>query len=93
MQFSDLEFEDRENISFGYSKRARVDFPNGYGASVISGLFAATDSDHPHELAVTKDGQLCYDTAITDDVIGYQTSEQITALLAAIESLPCDSTP
>ena len=93
MQFSDLEFEDHEYKGLGFEIRAKAQFPNGYGASVISGTCAHSDSDHPYELAVMKDGQICYDTHITDDVIGYQTSEQITALLAVIESLPCDGTP
>lgn len=74
-------------------------FPNGYGASVIcGGLYTFGDDEHPYELAVIKfrtdkDGfDLCYDTPITDDVIGYQTGEQIIQLLMQIKDLPNEPT-
>lgn len=62
-------------------------FPNGYGASVIndgygreSGLF---------ELAVLdSDGNLCYTTEITDDVIGWLESVEVLELLRRIAKLP-----
>ena len=69
-------------------------FPNGYGASVIcGGFYAYGDDEHPYELAVVKfrkdkDGfDLCYDTPITDDVVGYQTGEDIINLLIQIKDL------
>ena len=39
-------------------------FPNGYGASVISG-----DYIRKFEIAVLQGGELCYTTPITNDVI------------------------
>ena len=69
-------------------------FPNGYGASVIcGGLYTYGDDERPYELAVIKfrpsgDGfYLCYDTPITDDVVGYLTEDGVSALLAEIELL------
>ena len=64
-------------------------FPNGYGASVIndgygreSGLF---------ELAVLdSDGHLCYDTEITDDVIGWLTEHGVYDLLEQISKFPSE---
>ena len=62
----------------------RFAFPNGYGASVVrhgieDGLF---------ELAVRgRNGRLCYDTAVTNDVCGRCTEEEILGLLAKIEAL------
>lgn len=41
----------------------------------------------PYELAVLKHGRLCYDTPITDDVIGYLTSNEVYELLDRIEQL------
>jgi hypothetical protein len=42
-----------------------------------------------YELAVmAADGDIAYDTPITDDVLGYQTKEQIEQLLADVEALP-----
>ena len=54
-----------------------VYYPNGYGASIIkfSGSYGGTDD--LWEVAVLKDGELCYDTPITDDVLGYITEEEV----------------
>lgn len=63
-------------------------FENGYEASVIIGPFTYGGPQGLYELAVLQDGGICYDTPITDDVIGYQTPEQIADLLNRIEKLP-----
>lgn len=62
-------------------------FDNGYGASVITGGIAYCNEFQPYELAVLKGNNLCYDTPITDDVIGYLTSNEIYDLLDRIEQL------
>lgn len=62
-------------------------FSNGYGASVITGGIAYCNEGQPYELAVLKHGELCYDTPITDDVIGYLTSDEVFNLLDRIEQL------
>lgn len=62
-------------------------FDNGYGASVITGGIAYCNEAQPFELAVLKHGELCYDTPITDDVIGYLTSDEVFDLLDRIEQL------
>lgn len=69
-------------------------FENGYGASVIQAEYSYGGNDGLWELAVLKfegvsnyDFKLCYDTPITDDVIGYLTEEQVQALLIAIKAL------
>ncbi len=74
-------FEDRSD---SYLKRYRVFFDNGYGASIIHGA-----GSYGLELAVyTRDG-LCYDTDITDDVIGnIETKEELIGYLKRIEALP-----
>lgn len=64
-------------------------FENGYGASVIRGGFVAYGG---LELAVLKfDNEgvysLCYDTEITDDVLGYLDEEDIPELLERIKNL------
>ena len=40
------------------------------------------------ELAVLKDGDICYNTPITNDVIGYLTADDVTKYLQQIEKLP-----
>lgn len=62
-------------------------FDNGYGASVITGGIACCNEAQPYELAVLRHGELCYDTPITDDVIGYLTNDEVYDLLDRIEQL------
>ncbi len=63
-------------------------FDNGYGASVVKHDFSYGGSNGKYELAVLdKDGALCYDTPITDDVIGHLTMEEVENLLAEISYL------
>ena len=66
-------------------------FANGYGASVITGGYGSPDC--PYELAVVKfdpddNWDLCYDTEITSDVLGWLTDKEVEALLNRIEDLP-----
>lgn len=62
-------------------------FDNGYGASVITGGTAYCNEGQPYELAVLEHGELCYDTPVADDVIGYLTSDEVYDLLDRIEQL------
>lgn len=66
-------------------------FANGYGASVITGGYGS--SNCPYELAVVKfdpenNWDLCYDTEITSDVLGWLTTNEVLDLLNRIEDLP-----
>ena len=70
-----------------YSEQWIFKFDNGYGASVITGGIAYCNEAQPYELAVLEHGELCYDTPITDDVIGYLTSDEVYDLLDRIEQL------
>ena len=63
-------------------------FRNGYGASVIKSPYSYGGSDGLWEIAVLgKDGKLCYDTPITDDVIGYLDDYEVNDILTQIEEL------
>lgn len=62
-------------------------FDNGYGASVIPWGYGSEKGFL--ELAVLdKDGNLCYDTPITNDVIGWLTSAEVESILEDIKKLP-----
>ena len=67
-------------------------FDNGYGASVVCHAFSYGGGDGLFEMAVLKgtgdDSRLCYDTPITDDVIGNLTEGGVQDLLAKIQALP-----
>nr|DAM17504.1 MAG TPA: hypothetical protein [Caudoviricetes sp.] len=63
-------------------------FSNGYGASVIQNCYSYGHEYGLYELAVLKDGRLCYSTPITSNVIGYLTADKVAKHLSRIEKLP-----
>ena len=87
--FRDLKLANRSDGLTG--KQATMFFPNGYGVSVITGPMFYTDPKHPYELAVLKgNGEtstLCYDTPITDDVIGHLTGEKVSKIMKQVQEL------
>ncbi len=86
MKLSDIEFKQHPSIPT--AKIARVNFNNGYGVSLVTGddLFCC-DDERPYEAAVLKDDELCYDTSLTSDVLGYQTAEDVEELLKKVSEL------
>lgn len=71
---------------FNYKKRYH--FPNGYGASVIRGKYTYGGEEDLFELAVLRGDSLCYDSGITEDVIGHLTPKEVAQLLKRIRALP-----
>lgn len=62
-------------------------FPNGYGASVVKHSYSYGGKDGKWELAVLKGEDLCYDTGITSDVLGYLNDPEVDDYLRQIEKL------
>ena len=63
-------------------------FPNGYGASIIRHKGSYGFKDGLWELAVLDStGTLCYDTSVTNDVIGYLSDEEVILKLNEIKGL------
>tara|TARA_R100000353_G_scaffold100818_1_gene73137 strand:+ start:262 stop:477 length:216 start_codon:yes stop_codon:yes gene_type:complete len=62
-------------------------FDNGYGVSIINNQFS-----YGLELAVLKgtkdDYDICYDTPITDDVIGYLNPKTLQETIELVKALP-----
>lgn len=84
--FSEIEAAMHEHNYGG--QRAWLMFPNGYGASIICTSFSYGSPDAPWELAVmTKDG-VCYDTPLTDDVIGHLSESDVVRICGEIFNLP-----
>ena len=83
--FKDLQFKPHPNWSDGV--QATMDFDNGYGVSVIKSEFSYGGSDGKYELAVIKDGQCCYDTPITDDVLGHLEESDVTDAMKKVQEL------
>ena len=63
------------------------EFDNGYGASVIMGPHTYGGTKGLWELAVLANGELCYDTPITNDVIGRLTEAEVNKYLKQIKEL------
>lgn len=85
-KFSDLKFEPSLLTLTGV--QCHVSFENGYGASIIRSTFSYGGSEGLYELAVLKGEEICYDTPITSDVLGYLSEEDVIEVLTLIEELP-----
>lgn len=96
---TDLIYEDYKNYEvddgdyngfemFGDSFNHRFKFKNGYGASVIKHYGSYGYEEDLFELAVLdSNDHLCYNTSLTDDVIGYLTNDEVLELLEQIKNL------
>jgi len=90
MEFKDLKFEKDDMMGIS----AYHIFPNHYGVSVIKGPYSYGGKEGKYELAilVMKPGdeysELCYDTPISGDVIGYLTEIGVTKLMKQVSELP-----
>lgn len=63
-------------------------FDNGYGASVVWGVGTYGGTDGLFEVAVLdQDGNLCYDTPITGDVVGFLDFQGVADVLNKIKAL------
>ena len=84
--FNDIIFKTNPmGADFGIT--SRTEFDNGYGISVVKSPYTYGGDKGLYELAVFKDGEICYDTPITDDVIGYLRPEDVTDVMAKIQQL------
>lgn len=63
------------------------EFENGYGASVVRFSGSYGGDKGLYELAVLHNGEICYDTPITNDVVGYLTDDAVEKLLEDIKNL------
>ena len=83
--FQELIFQSHP---MGMGKQCIVQFPNGYGASVVQGPYTYGSKDGLYELAVFgKDGEISYETPITDDVLGYLSEQDVEKTLSDIKNL------
>ena len=83
--FNDLEFNPHP---MGIGVQARITFDNGFGASIVKGPYTYGGPEGLYEIAVLdKDGELTYDTPITNDVLGHLTEDDVTNILSQIQNL------
>lgn len=65
-----------------------VEFPNGYGIDITKHNGTYGREEDKWEIAVMKDGDCCYDTHITDDVIGWLTDAEALHYAIEVMKLP-----
>ena len=86
--FNDLQFKEHPRGAVYGGIISRIIFDNEYGVSIVRGPYSYGGADGLYELAVIgKDGQVTYDTPITEDTIGYLTQEDVTKLMEQIQKL------
>lgn len=83
--FDDLEFKEHPNKMGGVI--ARIEFNNGYGASVAQTPLSYGGDQGFYELAVIKDSTIVYDSPVTNDIEGYLAPEDVTRLMEQIQKL------
>lgn len=69
------------------AKQATMTFDNGYGISVLFGDCFYSNGIDLYEVAVLKDGRICYTTPIANDVIGYITEQQVSDVMKKIQEI------
>jgi hypothetical protein len=91
--FKDLEFEFI-NDGFLVGKKARIQFDNGWGASVVCHNYSYGGKNGLYELAVLNStGDLVYDNPVADgDVRGYLSEEEVSDLLIQIQKFNSNET-
>lgn len=63
-------------------------FDNGYGASVVCNHMSYGNESGLFEVAVLKNESICYDTEITNNVVGWCGFAEVAELLERIKNLP-----
>jgi hypothetical protein len=81
----------------GEGKHGKLFLPNGYGISVVrfkipgSSGYGSYCDENTWEVAILKGTQnnfeLCYDTEITNDVLGFQTEDDINNILGKLRRI------
>jgi hypothetical protein len=86
--FKDLVFEPLDS-EFLVGKACRIQFDNGWGASVVCHNYSYGGKNGLYELAVLDStGELHYDNLVANsDVRGYLTEENVSEVLISIQEL------
>jgi hypothetical protein len=82
MNFQDLDFYRHPYFGF----QAVCKFENSYGLSILPESDGAT-----YEVAVMRNGEICYDSGLTEDVFRYLTRDSVNDLFNLVQTLPSSS--
>lgn len=87
MTFQDLKFKTSDTPKGVF---ARVDFDNGFGASIICNDVSYGGKSGLYEIAVLRGDDITSTTDITNDVVGWLDDKDVTRTLNAISKLDSD---
>lgn len=83
--FNDLKFEKWPDMGGVY---CRIQFENGWGASIVKHQYSYGGPRGLYELAVLgSDGELSYESPITNDVLGYLSEDDVARYVNEIKNL------
>lgn len=82
--FKDLKFKPHP---IGNGLQAKMNFDNDYGVSVVKFNGSYGFSNDLWEVAILYKDSLTYNTEITDDVLGYQTDQDVTDVMKKVQAL------
>ena len=78
----------KEELTVTRGTQRKYKFPNGFGASVVMGPYSYGGTSGLWELAVLDaNGDLTYDTPVTEGVLGYLSESEVDIALDQIEAL------
>jgi hypothetical protein len=90
MKFTDLDFQPHPHYTTD-GVQAKHFFPNGYGVSVVRFPGSYGYAHDLYEVAVIKgnedDFELCYDTPITEDVLGHRDERDVEIIMEEVAAL------
>jgi len=82
--FKDLQFKQHP---IGHGLQATINFDNNYGVSVVKFYGSYGYHQNLWEVAILYKDSLTYNTDITDDVLGYQTEQDVTDVMKKVQDL------
>ena len=82
--FKDLQFGAHP---IGNGVIAQMNFDNGYGVSVVKFNGSYGYDQNLWEVAILYNDAITYSTDITDNVLGYQTEQDVTDVMKKVQSL------
>ena len=86
-KFEDLDFIKLDD-GFMKGVKCRMMFENGFGVSVVSHTYSYGGKDGLFEVAVLdEDGDLTYNTPVTNDVIGFLNPDEVTDIMEQVQNL------
>jgi len=83
-----------QTVKVGYQNNQKnkysrvIEFHNGYSASIVSHEMSYGGKYGLFEIAVIYDGEIVYDTPVTNDTIGWLDFAGVAAILKEIQELP-----